>query len=356
MFKRVDFYIIKKYLGTFFFTIALIIAISVVFDINERLDHFLKAPLRAIVVDYYLNFIPYFANMFSPLFAFIAVIFFTSKMADNCEIIALLSTGFSFKRLMVPYMLSATFIALFTFGLNAYIIPPSNSTRIDFMNKYFRNKEVAYGTKIQLMVEPGVIAFFSRFDNKNQVGYRFSLERFEENVLKSRMTAQSIKYNGEHSWTVRDYLIRNFSDMNEEIIKGEKVDTILAIEPSDFLISSYDAELMTSPNLRQHIAKQRTRGVANIQSFEIEYHKRFATAASVYILTAIGMCVSSRKVKGGMGLNIGIGLALSFSYILFSTISSTFAVTGAMSPFMAVWLPNFIYLFIAIGLYFRAPK
>lgn len=356
MLKRIDYYIIKKFLGTFFFSITLIISIAVVFDINEQIDSFLNAPLKAIIVDYYLNFIPYFGNLFSPLFTFIAVIFFTSKLADNSEIIAMLSTGISFKRLMVPYMISATIIACLTFYLNSYVIPPSNITRIEFKNKYIRNKSVNYGNNIQLQVEPGTIAFINRYDNNTKTGYRFSLERFEEKVLKSRLTAQTVKYKGEYDWEVKNYLIRNFDGMREEIIKGASLDTIVKIQPSDFLISSYDCELMTNPELLEYIAQQRKRGVANIKSFEIEYHRRFASAASAYILTAIGMCVAARKVKGGMGVNIGIGLGLSFSYILFTTISSSFAVTGATTPFMAAWMPNFVYIAIAIGLYFKAPK
>ena len=356
MLKKIDIYIIKKFLGTYFFAIALIISIAVVFDINEKLDSFLNAPLKAIVVDYYLNFIPYFANLFSPLFTFIAVIFFTSKLADNSEIIAMLSSGISFRRLMMPYMMSAAIIAGVTFYLNSYVIPPANVTRIEFQNKYVKNKKVDYASNIQLQVEPGVIAYMSRYDNNTKTGYRFSLEKFEGKILKSRLTAQTVTYDSAYHWIIKDYMIRNFNGMREELTRGSRLDSIITIEPSDFLISRYDSELMTTSALKTYIDRQKKRGVANIKDFEIEYEKRFAMTAASFILTVIGMSLSSRKVKGGMGVNIGIGLLLSFSYILFSTVSSTFAVSGATSPRVAVWLPNIVYSIIAVYLYRKAPK
>ena len=356
MLKKIDIYIIKKFLGTYFFAIALIISIAVVFDINEKLDSFLNAPLKAIVVDYYLNFIPYFANLFSPLFTFIAVIFFTSKLADNSEIIAMLSSGISFRRLMIPYMISAAIIAGVTFYLNSYVIPPANVTRIEFQNKYVKNKKADYASNIQLQVEPGVIAYMSRYDNNTKTGYRFSLEKFEGKILKSRLTAQTVTYDSAYHWIIKDYMIRNFNGMREELTRGSRLDSIITIEPSDFLISRYDSELMTTSALKTYIDRQKKRGVANIKDFEIEYEKRFAMTAASFILTVIGMSLSSRKVKGGMGVNIGIGLLLSFSYILFSTVSSTFAVSGATSPRIAVWLPNIVYSIIAVYLYRKAPK
>lgn len=358
MLKKIDLYIIKKFLGTYFFAIGLILAIAVVFDFNEKMDSFIRneAPMRAIVFDYYLNFIPYFANLFSPLFTFIAVIFFTSQLADNSEIIAMLASGMSFKRLMRPYMISATVIALVTFTLNSFIIPPANVTRIKFQNQYVRNKETTYARNSQLMVEPGVIAYVERYDNTTKTGYRFSLEKFEDKKLISRLTAKSIKYDTAYKWTIRDYMIRDFNGMEEQITQGASLDSLIRFEPSDILISRYDCEVMTTPALREYISKQKKRGVGNIKDFEIEYYTRFAMVGAAFILTAIGMALSSRKVKGGMGLNIGIGLALSFSYILFMKFSSTLAITGKTSALVAVWIPNLIYTVIAVYLYKKAPK
>lgn len=351
LFKTIDKYIIKKFLGTYIFAIILILAITIMFDINEKLDAFLKAPLDETIFDYFLNFLPYFANQFSPLFTFIAVIFFTSKLADNSEIIAILSSGMSFKRLLRPYMISASVIAISTYILSAYIIPPANIERIEFTNTYVKNKRVEYGNNIMLQVAPGQIAYMSRYDNTNKTGYKFSLETFKDKKLKSRLTAQTIKWDTAYNWQVREYEIRNFKETREEIKTGKKLDTIIPFEPRDFLIAKNDHEKMTSPQLRGYINRQKERGVANIKSFEIENEKRYAMCAAAFILTIIGMSLSSRKVKGGMGLNIGIGLVLSFSYILFMTVTSSFAVSGLTSPMVAMWIPNIIYTIIAIILY-----
>ena len=355
MFKLLDRYIIRKFLGTYVFAIVLLHAIVVMFDINEKLDSFIKAPLQATIVDYFLNFLPYFANQFSPLFTFIAVIFFTSKLAGNSEIIAMFSTGMSFRRLLRPYMVSATIIAALSFVLSAYIIPPANVKRINYTNTYVKNKRVDYGSNIMLMVAPGQIAYMNRYDNISRVGHRFSLESFDENKrLVSRLTATSIRWDTLYNWRVMDYTIRDFHQDRELIDKGRQLDTIIPFEPRDFLISVNDHEKMTSPELSDYIERQKQRGVGNIKSFEVERERRYAMTAAAFILTVIGMTLSVRKVKGGMGLNIGIGLVLSFSYILFMTITQTFALSGLTSPFVAMWIPNLIYILIAIILYRRA--
>lgn len=355
MFKLLDRYIIRKFLGTYVFAIVLLLAIVVMFDINEKLDSFIKAPLQATIVDYFLNFLPYFANQFSPLFTFIAVIFFTSKLAGNSEIIAMFSTGMSFRRLLRPYMVSATIIAALSFVLSAYIIPPANVKRINYTNTYVKNKRVDYGSNIMLMVAPGQIAYMNRYDNISRVGHRFSLESFDENKrLVSRLTATSIRWDTLYNWRVMDYTIRDFHQDRELIDKGRQLDTIIPFEPRDFLISVNDHEKMTSPELSDYIERQKQRGVGNIKSFEVERERRYAMTAAAFILTVIGVTLSVRKVKGGMGLNIGIGLVLSFSYILFMTITQTFALSGLTSPFVAMWIPNLIYILIAIILYRRA--
>lgn len=358
--KRLDKYIIYKFLGTYVFAIALIISIAVVFDINEKMDKFMtnNAPLKAIVFDYYMNFIPYFANLFSPLFVFVAVIFFTSKLAENSEIIAMFSTGMSFKRLMRPYMISAVIISVATFLLGSYVIPQGNVTRLNFENRYIKKKKVDYVRNVQLEVDSGVIAYIERYEDYNKTGYRFSLDKFENKKLVSHLTARSITYDtlSEHRWTIKDYMIRELKGRKETITKGEKRDTILIMEPSDFLIARNQQEMMTSPALKEYIAKQKKRGFANIKEFEIEYYRRIAMSFASFILTAIGLALSSRKIKGGMGLHLGVGLALSFSYIMFQTVSSTFAINGNMPSIIAVWIPNILYAFIAVYLYRKAPK
>lgn len=358
--KRLDRYIIVKFLGTYFFAIALIISIAVVFDVNENIDRFInnKAPLKAIVFDYYLNFIPYYTNLFSPLFVFIAVIFFTSKLAENSEIIAMFSTGMSFKRLMVPYMISAAIISAVTFVLGTEVIPTGSVTRLRFEELYKKKKSADYARNIQLEVDTGVVAYMERYENYNKTGYRFSLDKFEDHILVSHLTARRVTYDtaSYHKWIIRDYMIREMRGMKEVITRGERLDSIIKMEPQDFLITRGQQETMTSPQLREYIRKQKQRGFANIKEFEVEYHRRIAMSFAAFILTAIGLSLSSRKVKGGMGLHLGIGLALSFSYILFQTISATFAINGNMPPAIAVWIPNILYLFIAIYLYHKAPK
>lgn len=357
MFKILDRYIIGKFLGTYVFSIILLLAIVVMFDINEKLDSFLQAPLHDTIFDYFVNFLPYFANQFSPLFTFIAVIFFTSKLAGNSEIIAMLSTGMSFRRLMRPYLVAAAVIAGFNYILSAYIIPPANVERINYTNKWVKNKSVDYGSNIMLMVAPGQIAYMSRYDALSKTGVRFSLESFDENKqLVSRLTAQTIKWDTLYLWKARDYVIRDFHDKKETIRKGTQIDTMIPFEPRDFLIAVNDNEKMTTPDLKEYINRQQLRGVANIERFEVEYERRFAMTAAAFILTVIGMSLSSKKTKGGLGLNIGIGLVLSFSYILFMTITQTFALSGLTSAFVAMWIPNIIYAIIALILYMRALR
>ena len=358
--RRMDRYIIGKFLGTYFFAIALIISIAVVFDINEHIDKFItnEAPISAIIFDYYLNFIPYFSNLFSPLFVFIAVIFFTSKMAENSEIIAMMSTGMSFRRMLRPYMISAAIIAALTYGLGAYVIPKGNVSRVAFENKYKRKKKPEYVRNVQLEVDNGVIAYMERYEGYNKTAYRFSLDKFVDKKLVSHLTARSATYDttSVHKWTLKNYTIRELNGMRETITKGERLDTIIAMEPQDFLITKGQQQTMTSAELDEYIAKQKKRGFANIKEFQIEYHQRIAMSFAAFILTVIGVSLSARKVKGGIGLYLGIGLALSFSYILFQTISSTFAVNGNTPPFIAVWIPNILYTFIAIYLYRKPPK
>ncbi|MBD5196935.1 MAG: YjgP/YjgQ family permease [Bacteroides sp.] len=356
--KTLDIFILKKFLGTYFMATILILAVISMFDVTEKLDAFLTAPLSETLFDYFASFLPYFANMLSPLFVFISVIFFTTKLAGNSEIIAILSSGVSFARLLRPYMIGAALIAALTFVLSNYIIPPGNVKRIAYTNKYVKNKSVQTGIDIQLMARPGEVVYIGRFENSTKTGYRFSYDKFNGKELVSRMTASSIAYDTtrNYHWTVKDYMIRDFNGMKESIRRGTSLDTIIPIEPKDFLIAANDWETLTTPQLTEYVSKQKMRGVANIKSFEIEREKRYASTAAAFILTLIGMSLSSKKTKGGMGINIGIGLALSFSYILFSTVTSSFAVNGLTTPFIAMEIPNVIYLAIGIYLYRRTAK
>lgn len=354
--KRIDYYIIKNFLGTYIFAILLLLAIVIMFDVNEKLDAVLTAPLKDTVFKYFMNFLPSIAAQFSPLFTFISVIFFTSRLADRSEIIAMLSSGISFKRLLIPYMVSATVIAVSSYLLSAYVIPPASIQMIEYKNKWVKNKEVVYGNNIQLQVKDGVMAYFASYDKPTRTGYHFSLEEYNGKTLKTRLTAENVRYDTAGIWTVTNWQIRKFDGVKEKLKKGASLDTLLNIEPRDILISKNDEQTMTSPELKEYIERQKARGVANIQNFEIEYERRYAMTAAAFILTIIGLSLSSRKVRGGMGMNIGIGLVLSFSYILFMTVTSTFAVSGYTSARVAMWIPNILYTLIAIFLYRRASR
>ena len=358
MFKLLDIYIIKKYLGTFFLSIVLIISVSIVFDLAEKMDDFISnnAPLKEIVFHYYANFIPFFANLLSPLFAFISVIFFTSKLAYNTEIIAMLSTGMSFKRLLVPYFVAASLIGLMSFVLGGYIIPSSNEVRLEFQDKYIKKIKSEMSINIQLELEPGVIAYIERYEKSQNRGYHFSLESFDGKRLASRLTAQYIIMDSLNHWHITNYRHREFDGMYEKLSEGERLDTIIKMNPEDFFISKYEAPQMTNTELRQYLKRQKERGVGGITAFENEYNMRFSMPFAALILTLIGLSLSSRKVRGGTGLHLGVGLLLSALYILFSTVSSTFAVNGNLPSFIAVWMPNFIFISVGIYLYHKAPK
>ena len=359
---RLDRYIISKFIGTYIYSIILIISIAIVFDVNENLSKFttLGAPLKAIVFDYYANFVPYFSNLFSPLFVFIAVIFFTSKLAGNSEIIAMLAAGVSFKRLLRPYILSAAMIALVNFYLGAYIIPHGTVVRQEFEAKYRNSKKITSASNVQLMIRPGVIAYIQQYDNNTKTGYGFSLDKFENKKLVSHMTASTIRYDSisedRFHWKAQNYKIRTLRGLREEIKSGSVIDTLIQMEPMDLVFSDGQQETLTLTDLRNYISKQVERGSVNVAQYEVEYHKRIASSFASFILTIIGVSLSSRKRKGGMGMYLGIGLALSFSYILLQTICATFAVNADTPAMLAAWIPNILYSIIAYFCYRQAPN
>lgn len=359
---KIDLYIIKKFLATYFFLIAIIITIGIIFDFNTNIDRLTQsnATTKQIIFDYYLNFIPYFSNLFSPLFVFISVIFFTTKLADNSEIIAMKSSGMSFKRLLRPYMISAGLIAVSTFFLGAFIIPKGNIAKNDFYNLHIKKRNITVAENIQMQVDTGVVAYITRFDNVRKSGYGFSLDKFENKKLISHLTAQTLQYDTlaerPFSWTLRNYQIRTLVNGREEIRKGAIIDTVILMEPKDFFYVKGQQETLTLPELDAFIDKQKLRGAAGISTFEVEYHKRFASPFAAFILTLIGVSLSSEKRKGGMGFSIGTGIALSFTYIMFQTIFATFAINAGWSPMISCWIPNIIFAGIAFWLYKRAPQ
>lgn len=362
LFGRLDWYIIQKFIGTYIFSIVLIISIALVFDFNENLSKFTKyhAPWRAIVFDYYANFIPYYSNLFSPLFVFIAVIFFTSKLAGNSEIIAMLSSGVSFRRLMRPYMISCVLIASITFYLNSFVIPHGTVIRQNFESLYRNSKKNTSAENVQLQVGKGTVAYIQHYDDRYKRGYGFSLDKFEGKKLVSHMTAMEIQYDtiadAKYHWKATNWKTRTLVGLRERIVTGDVKDTVILMEPTDLVYSKGQQETFTSPELLDYISKQTSRGSGNVVQYEVEFHKRIAMSFSSFILTIIGLSLSARKRKGGMGLYLGIGLGLSFGYIMLQTVSSTFAINAGTPPVLAAWIPNLIFAFIAYFCYRHAPR
>jgi lipopolysaccharide export system permease protein len=307
-------------------------------------------------VDYYIPFIPYYMNMFSSLFIFISVIFFTSKLAGNSEIIAMQAAGMSYHRLMVPYAFSAVVLFVLNFVMSGWVIPQSSSRMLDFTDKYIERFTKENARNIQMEVEPGTILYIESFQRRSKIGYRCSVEYFEGKQLVSRVTADRIYYDSLQYWHLDQYTKRTFNDMVETLEGGNRLDIEMPIYPEELFITAQEAQQMTNPELSAYMDRQRARGAGNVKAFEVEYHKRWASPLGAFIMTLLGVTLSSRKVRGGMGKNLGVGIVLTAIYILFSTVSTTFSVKNVMSPFMAAWLPNLVFLAISIPLYFRASK
>jgi lipopolysaccharide export system permease protein len=358
--KILDIYVIRKFLSTFLLSIVLILSIVVIFDLSEKIDDFLEsgAKLNVILFDYYLNFIPYFGVLFSSLFAFLAVIYFTSRMAYNTEIIAILNSGMSFRRFMVPYFISATLIASVTFYLSDQVIPGANKVKLDFEEQYVKKRPIRFKTKdFHRQIEPGVYVYLHSYSNVSKVGYQFTIEKFEDGELVSKMVADQIRWDTTvNKWRARRYYIRTIDGLNETIEEGKQIDTTLAMHPDDFKMRLTIVETMSLKEMDEFIQKQRMQGETNITSYLIERHNRIAFPFTTFILTLIGVAVSSRKMRGGIGLQIAIGVVISFTYILFMQFSKQFAIGGLLPVMVAVWLPNVFFLIVALFLMRMAPR
>jgi lipopolysaccharide export system permease protein len=357
--QKLDWYIIKKFLGTFFFSITLILLIVVVFDISEKIDDFIEkeAPLNAILFKYYLNFIPYFGNLFSPLFTFIAVIFFTSKMASNTEIISILSSGLSFQRMLLPFIIASTLIGALSFTLGNFIIPPANEVRLDFENTYLKNPYRNRDKNIHMQINPGSFIYIESYNSNKNIGYKFSMEQFKQGELQQKLFSNYVEWDSTSGkWNIHHYFIRTIDGMSESLSEGKKMDTLINLHPDDFNVRLNNVETMNFFELNEYIQEERMKGSKNLVFHLIEKHKRIAFPFATIILTLIAVGVASRKVRGGVGLHLGIGLLISFSYIMFMQVSTTFATNGDLAPGLASWIPNILYLFLAVYLLKKAPK
>jgi lipopolysaccharide export system permease protein len=360
--KLIDRYIIRKFLGTFFFCIVLILAIAVVFDFAEKIDNFMEkqAPVKAIIFDYYFNFIPYFGTLFAPMFVFIAVIFFTSKMAIHTEIIAILNSGMSFKRMMWPYFLSALLIAILTFVLTNFVIPHANNRRMIFEDQYYRSSARRLTTieNIHRQENSNVYVYMGSYNPISERGQNFTIEKISDSGrLESKLSAFTVVFDTtSKKWIALNYYIREIKGDKEIFSRGSKIDTTLILGPQDLARDPGFVGTMTYRELEDYIELLKMQGSDELKLFLIEKHRRIANPFAIFILTLIGVSLSSKKIRGGIGMSIGIGLILSFSYILFLQFASQFSLKGSLSPMLAMWIPNIIYSFIGLVLYKMAPK
>jgi lipopolysaccharide export system permease protein len=357
--KTIDYYIIKKFLGTFFYAISLLIMIVIIFDLSENIDEFIskQAPLNSIIFDYYLNFIPYFINLFSYLFTFISVIYFTSQMASNSEIIAILSSGISYNRMLRPYFISAIFLAVLSFYLANFLIPHTNQKRRAFTDVYFQNLSKSKDEHIHLQISPGTFVYVESFNIKTQTGYRFALERFNGHDLEYKLMADRITWDSTaNNWKILNYVVRTIDGTKERIRQGATLDTTLNLKPSELYIKKENYEEMTFGELEDYIKQEKLKGAEEIVFYDMEKHNRIASPFSMLVMTLIGVSLSSRKLRGGIGMHLGLGILLTFVYILLMRITSVFATVGDLPPYIAAWIPNMIFGIIGLYLLRTAPK
>jgi len=359
MIKIIDWYIIKKYLGTFLFTLGIFTVIIVVFDVSEKLDDFLKheAPVKKIILEYYAGFIPFYLNFLSPLINFIAVILFTAKMADQTEIVPILSSGVSFKRFLWPYLISSTVVFVVTLVFNLFIIPETNRLMVNFENIYINPKKDNTRLYTHMQIDKNSYVYIENFDNTTHVGYKFSLDKFDGDELKEKLIADRIAWDSvKQKWTIHNYSVRTIDSLKETMTSGISKDTTLDIRPKDFAIYDNLYSAMNMRELDDRIEKEEIRGTGVMSNLLLEKYKRFVYPLSAFVLTLMGVSLSSRKVRGGIGLPLGIGIFLSFAYILSVQFSTMFALKGGLPPIIAVLIPNIIFGTLGVYLLIKAPK
>ena len=359
-FRKIDWYISKKFIMTFFLSLLLIIIIVIIFDLSEKIDYFVKndAPLKAIIFDYYCNYIPYLVNMFASLFVFITVIFFTSRMAANSEIIAILSCGVSFHRMIVPFLASAALIALLSLGLTFFVIPHANATRVEFEAKYIKRHNTYNLRDLHYQISPGQFVYIESFSRWNNTAYKFTIEDMDGHRLTRKVSAETAVWDSTMAgWHLNKVFIRDYtSGLKDNVSFKEQQDTVIALQIKDLFNNEKTVETLNIRELNDLIATQKMRGDANVMYAAIERQRRVTMPFSVLILTIIGVSLSARKRRGGIGWNIAIGIALAFSYIFFLRMSEMFVYTDTLPPGVAMWLPNLLYAVIAYFLYKQACK
>lgn len=358
---KIDRYLIKRLLTTYVFAVFIIVMVILVIDFVEKNDDFMetKPSNSAIFLDYYMNLAPYWANYISPLMIFISTVFFTAKMASHTEIIAILGSGTSFRRLMLPYFIGSGIVAVYSFVMVGWILPKANIPRIEFQNKYLESDFYFSGRDIHMAVQKNVYAYLSSYDNNSNTAYDFTLEKIEDNRLVEKLSARRATYDDSlKKWKLYDYQIRKFGIMKDQMTYSPTapLDTSINMFPSDFTNAKSRQETLTIPQLQDYIALINSRGAEGVEIYKIEYYQRFATPFAVVILSIMGLIVSARKARGGVGLQIAIGFVLAFLYIIFYILSKGIAEAGSMNPILAVWLPNIVFTMVSVVMYFTVPR
>ncbi len=359
--KVIDRYIIKKYMGTFLFTLGIFAVVTVVFDISEHLDNFLKnhSSIQDIAFKYYAGFIPFYMNLLSPLINFLAVIFFTAKMANQTEIVPILSGKVSFNRFLRPYFICASSIFVVSFFANVYLIPFTNKLKITFENSHNFNSDDPTRSEVHIQLDKHTFVYLQNYDNSIHTGYQFILEKFNGDELKEKLISQTISYDSvKRVWTMKGYTIKYINGLKEQYVDGlvKVKDTVLDMRPSDFIVYDNIYSAMSTSDLSRSIEKEKIRGTGALQAMKYEKYQRFVYPLSAFVLTIIGVALSSRKVRGGIGLPLGIGIFLCFAYIVVGRFALVFAVKGNMPPLIAVFIPIVLFGLVGTYLLIKAPK
>ncbi len=356
--KIIDRYILQKFLVTFFFVMVMLVSVICVIDFTEKNDKFIKNGVETVeIVKYYLTVFPFFASLITPITVFIATVFITANLAARTEIIAILASGVSFRRMLLPYILGSILVAVLTFIFNGYVIPDANKFRIAFevanVRKPFYNTE----RDMHLKIADNDYIYIQSYNNSTDAAYRVTLERIEDTKLKAKLTANRMDWDSvANKWKIHNWELREIEGMNERISSGAQLDTALNLTPQDFANNYGRQETMNMTELKEHIKLQSSRGADDVQIYRIEQYIRYMQPFAVIILTFIGVIVSARKSRGGTGYLIALGFFLAFVYIIFYTFSRAVAEAGSMNPILAVWLPNISFACVGAVLYFTVPR
>lgn len=376
--KLLDQYILKKFLSTFVFVVLILLAVVGVIDMTDKMDKFAKAGVTNFqIFQYYVDYVYWIGSFITPITIFIATVYVCAQMAGRTEIIAILSSGVSFKRMLVPYFIGAFIVAIISFVLNGWVIPDSNKDRLAFEVQYLKSKYYFDKRNIHVQVAPDIYLYLQSYNNNSNTGYNFTIEKFENKRLVEKLTANRIEWDtAKQKWTLRDYKIRRIDKIFEtasspesipafetksimsrdSVIQGAALDTALVIHPKEFESDYRKFDGMTLKELNTHIKTLRARGTAGVEAYQVELHTRYSAPFTIFILVFMGVIVSSRKSRGGTGVQIALGFVLSFIFILFFTLFRTFAEAGSMPPQISVWIPNIIFGAISLMMYKYVPR